>query len=126
MPTRRGNHFQAVMQDGSGLSPIDADGDCQGPAIGMTYLTPPICMTMYDVAPIICDDPADDDGPLSSVSLFAEEALDSLRDDTRDAPTRNSFSLDKPAFKEMDDEDDASHDYDYDDQDECDACGDHC
>ncbi|KAJ1447261.1 hypothetical protein M885DRAFT_543408 [Pelagophyceae sp. CCMP2097] len=75
------------MQDGSRLSPIDATDDCQGPAIGMTYLSPDICMTMGDVAPIICDDPADDDGPLSgfSVSLFAEEALDSLRDDARHA-----------------------------------------
>ncbi|KAJ1448720.1 hypothetical protein M885DRAFT_538110, partial [Pelagophyceae sp. CCMP2097] len=68
-----------------------------GPAIGMTYLPPAICTTMDDVAPVICDDPADDDGPLSgfSVSLFAEESLDSLRDDARHAQTRNSFSLDK-------------------------------
>ncbi|KAJ1449177.1 hypothetical protein M885DRAFT_536735 [Pelagophyceae sp. CCMP2097] len=85
------------MQGGSRLSPIDATDDCQGPAIGMTYLPPDICMTMGDVAPIICDDLADDDGPLSgfSVSLFAEEALDSLRDDARHAQARNTFSLDK-------------------------------
>ncbi|KAJ1451875.1 hypothetical protein M885DRAFT_528576 [Pelagophyceae sp. CCMP2097] len=86
------------MQDGSRLSPIDA---FKGPAIGMTYLSPDIRMTMGDVAPIICDDPADDDGPLSgiSVSLFAEEALDSLRDDAR-SQTLNTFSLDK-IFEEM-------------------------
>ncbi|KAJ1449441.1 hypothetical protein M885DRAFT_622544 [Pelagophyceae sp. CCMP2097] len=204
MPTRRGNHFHAAIPDGSRLSPIDVDGDCEGPAIGMTYLPPATCMTMDDVAPIICDYPADDDGPLSgfSVSLFAEEALGSLRDDARHAQTRNTFSLDKvtcpdddgpwgfppdeifeermpvmplqrlptppqrapaqvvynfsgadlrganfsganfgsgsvimwprahvepqPAYKEMDDEDDAPHDYDYDDHDERDACGDRC
>mmetsp|Transcript_18607 Transcript_18607/g.64017 ORF Transcript_18607/g.64017 Transcript_18607/m.64017 type:complete len:117 (+) Transcript_18607:166-516(+) len=96
MPTRGGGHYHGVMQDGSRLSPIDATDDCQGPAIGMTYLSPDIRMTMGDVAPIICDDPADDDGPLSgfSVSLFAEEALDSLRDDAR-SQTLNTFSLDK-------------------------------
>ncbi|KAJ1444577.1 hypothetical protein M885DRAFT_552571 [Pelagophyceae sp. CCMP2097] len=91
------------MQDGSRLSPIDATDDCQGPAIGMTHLSPDIRMTMGDVAPIICDDPADDDGPLSgfSVSLFAEEALDSLRDDAR-SQTLNTFSLDKnEIFEEL-------------------------
>ncbi|KAJ1447891.1 hypothetical protein M885DRAFT_541135 [Pelagophyceae sp. CCMP2097] len=89
------------MQGGSRLSPIDATDDCQGPAIGMTYLSPDIRMTMGDVAPIICDDPADDDGPLSgfSVSLFAEGALDSLRDDAR-SQTLNTSSLDK-IFEEM-------------------------
>ncbi|KAJ1446509.1 hypothetical protein M885DRAFT_546172 [Pelagophyceae sp. CCMP2097] len=90
------------MQDGSRLSPIDATDDCQGPAIGMTYLSPDIRMTMGDVAPIICDDPADDDGSLSgfSVSLFAEEALDSLRDDAR-SQTLNTFSLDKEMMPVM-------------------------
>jgi hypothetical protein len=73
MPTRGGGHYHGVMDDGSGLSPIDAIDDCQGPANGIPYLSPDIRMTMGDVAPIICDDPVDDDGPLSgfSVSIFA-------------------------------------------------------